>query len=92
MFYQNNRMLSHGTQTVAHVEHTHAITCPKKRVHLERADVVSWNAPRTHNHSLEALMRASAACCLWLDQAHAHAQTSVSEPQTHMPARGIHRA
>ena len=33
------------------------ITC-KSAVHLERADVVSWNTPRTQNRSLEALMRA----------------------------------
>ena len=60
----------------------------KVREHLERAGVVSWNAPRTHNHSLEALMLASAACCVWQDQEHARAQTRVSEAQTHMRARG----
>ena len=43
--------------------------------------------PRTHNHSLEALMRASAACCLWLDQAHARAPTRVlSLKHTGLPA------
>ena len=29
MFYQNNRMLSPGTQTCADVEHTHVVTCKK---------------------------------------------------------------
>ena len=67
-------MCSRGTHSCGDMQ--------KKRVHLERADVVSWNTPRTHNHSLKALMRASAACCLWLDQAHAR-ETRVSEPQTH---------
>ena len=60
----------------------------KVRVHLERADVVSWNTPRTHNHLLEALVRASAACCLWLDQAHARAlkHTFLSLKHTCVPA------
>ena len=37
MFYQNNRMLSPGTQTCADVEHTHVVTCKKC--------VFTWNAP-----------------------------------------------
>ena len=37
MFYQNNRMLSPGTQTCADVEHIHVVTCKKC--------VFTWNAP-----------------------------------------------
>ena len=50
--------------------------------------MVSWNTPRTHNHLLEALVRASAACCLWLDQAHARAlkHTFLSLKHTCLPA------
>ena len=42
--------------------------------------MASWNAPRTHNHSLEKLMRA------WLDEA------ACARSDTHMPARGEYTA
>ena len=70
---------------------------------LEHKHLLTWNTlMQSHaksacslgklehtKNTLEALTRASAAYCLWLDQAHARAQTRVSEPQTHMRARGI---
>ena len=80
-------MLSPGTQTWNILMRSHG-----------KNHVFTWNAPmwsagthEEHNISLEALMRASAACCLWLDQAHAGAQTRVSEPQTHMLRLGNRR-
>ena len=51
-----------------------------------------WSAGTHQEHTLIQLKHhACIRSMLLVDQAHARAQTIVSEPQTHMRARGIHR-
>ena len=86
VLYQNNRMLSPGTNMCSRGTHSCG-HMQKVRVHLERADVVIWNTPRTHTQIIH------------LKHSCVHSQHAawglikrmrVSEPQTHMRARGIH--